>query len=266
MSEIPDVLRDILSHKREELDVSIRTTPPEEVRRLAADAPPPRDMVRALRRDGEAPVRLLGEIKRRSPSAGLIREHFDPARLAEQLARAGVDAVSVLTDEKFFGGRLEYLAEAREASGVPVLRKDFLVDPYQVREARAWGADAFLLIADVLETDALREMVELGAELGMAALVEGHDSEAVERAVGSGARLVGINNRNLRTFKVSLETTQRLARLVPPDRVLVAESGIHKGADVETVLSAGAHAVLVGESLMRAENLEKKVQELKAAR
>ena len=266
MADLPDILAEIIAQKRDELARSMAAVPRDELRRRAADAPPTRDMVAALRREPGGPVRVIGEVKRRSPSAGVIRSDFDPGRLAGDLARAGVDAVSVLTDEKYFGGRLEHLAEVRAAAAVPVLRKDFLIDPYQVVEARAWAADAFLLIADALAPALLGEMVALGRDLGMEALVESHDEAAMERAVASGATLLGVNNRDLRTFEVDLGTTARLARGVPADRVLVAESGVAGAGDVSRLLAAGAQAVLVGESLMRAADPAALVAEFKSAR
>jgi indole-3-glycerol phosphate synthase len=266
VNDLPDILAEILAHKRVELERSMRDVPLAELRGRAADAPPARDMAAALTRRAGGPVRLIGEVKRRSPSAGVIREDFDAGRLAAGLADAGADAVSVLTDEKYFGGRIEFLAKARAATGVPVLRKDFITDPYQVWEARAWGADAFLLIADALEPALAADLVALGRQMGMEALVESHTAEALERAVDSGARLLGVNNRDLRTFEVSLATTERLATCVPPDRILVAESGVRTAADVSRLLRAGAQAVLVGEALMRAENVAEKISTLKSAR
>lgn len=266
MTELPDILAEIIAHKRGELAAAKAACRPEELRSRAADAPPARDMVAALRREPGGPVKVIGEVKRKSPSAGLIRPDFDAARLACMLADAGVDAISVLTDERYFGGHLDFLATARGAVDVPLLRKDFIIDPWQVVEARAGGADAFLLIADALEASLLGELVGLGRELGMAALVESHDAEALERAAASGAELIGINNRDLRTFTVDLATTERLAPLVPAGRVIVGESGVGGGSDVSRLLAAGAHAVLVGESLMRAEDAAALVTALKSAR
>jgi indole-3-glycerol phosphate synthase len=266
MTDLPDILTEILHHKRQELARARVEAPLEDLRHRAADAPPVRDMLRGLRRQPGGPVRVLGEIKRRSPSAGVIRTDFDPVRLAGQLSAGGADAISVLTDEKYFGGHLSFLADVRDAVGIPVLRKDFLIDAYQVHEARAWGADAFLLIADALEAPLLRDLVALGRELGMEALVESHDEPALERALASGATLIGVNNRNLRTFQVSLDTTVRLGAMVPADRVLVAESGVATADDVATLLGAGAQAVLVGESLMRADGIATAIARLKSAR
>lgn len=266
MGDLPDILAEILAHKRAELRQAVAEAPLAALRRRAAAAPPPRDMAAALTRAPGGAVRVIGEVKRRSPSAGLIRSDFNPGVLARRLEEGGADAISVLTDEKYFGGRLDFLSAVRGAVAVPVLRKDFIIDAYQVWQARSWGADAILLIADALEPALLGELVTLGRELGMEALVESHDAAALERAVGCGARLLGINNRDLRTFKVDLETTVRLGPGVPKDRVLVAESGIATAADVARLLAAGAQAVLVGESLMRAEECGDVIRELKSGR
>lgn len=266
MKDLPDILAEILAHKRAELQRAVAEVPLETLRRRAAEAPAPRDMVGALRRSEGGPVRLIAEVKRRSPSAGLIRTDFDAARLARRLEQGGADAVSVLTDEKYFGGSLDFLGDVRDAVAVPILRKDFLVDAYQVWQSRAAGADAFLLIADALEGDVLGELLALGRRLGMEALVESHDPAALDRAVASGATLLGINNRNLRSFTVDLDTTVRLADRVPPGRILVAESGVRTAADVSRLLAAGAQAVLVGEALMRSDNPGEVIREFRAAR
>jgi indole-3-glycerol phosphate synthase len=266
MVDLPDILAEIIDHKQTELAQARSSASVEDLRSRAADAAPPRDMVAALRRAPDGPVRIIGEVKRRSPSAGLIREDFDAARLAGCLAAGGSDAISVLTDEKYFGGHLGFLDEVHRAVDVPVLRKDFIIDAYQVWEARAWGADALLLIADALDASLLGDLVALGDELGMAGLVESHDEEALARALASGAALVGVNNRDLRTFTVDLATTARLGAMVPADRILVAESGIACAADVAAVLAAGAQAVLAGESLMRSSDMATTLAEFKRAR
>lgn len=266
MADLPDILVEILDHKRAELARARSAVCVGDLRRRATDAAPPRDMIAALRRAPDGPVRIIGEVKRRSPSAGLIREEFDAAHLAGCLAAGGADAISVLTDEKYFGGRLDFLGDVHEAVDVPVLRKDFIIDAYQIWEARAWGADAVLLIADALDESLLGDLVALGDELGMAALVESHDTAALGRALASGATLVGVNNRDLRTFTVDLATTARLGAMIPSDRILVAESGMACAADVATVLAAGAQAILVGESLMRSGDMARTLAEFKRAR
>jgi indole-3-glycerol phosphate synthase len=250
--EMPDILRRILAHKREELAARRYEMPLVQARASASDAPAPRDFAAALRADD---VRIIAEIKRASPSEGAIREgEFDPAAIARQYADAGAAALSVLTDEEFFAGRLEYLTAAREACEVPVLRKDFIIDDYQLYEARAAGADAVLLIVAALDPTKLRDLLALTRSLGMAALVESHDEPELEIALESGAEVLGVNNRDLRTFEVDLGTTERLAEMVPDDRVLVAESGVHTREDIERLAAAGADAALVGTALMRAED------------
>ncbi|NIA21616.1 MAG: indole-3-glycerol phosphate synthase TrpC [Anaerolineaceae bacterium] len=266
MNDLPDILAEILRHKRGELADRKAALSLAEVRARAGDRPPARDMAAALTREPGGAVRVIAEIKRRSPSAGEICSDFNPRTIAAGYAEAGVDAVSVLTDEKYFGGRLEYLDEVRSAGGLPVLRKDFLLEAYQVWEARAWGGDSFLLIADALAAGELAELVSLGRELGMEPLVESHDQRALERAVASGAKLLGVNNRDLRTFSVDLQTTVRLAGQVPDDRLLVAESGIRTAGDVGRLLAAGVQAILVGQSLMRAKNRAELVGQFKSAR
>lgn len=231
-----------------------------ELRRTAEGAPPARRFADAVRRPDE--VTVIAEYKRRSPSAGNIAE----GRLPEQVARAyeqgGAAALSVLTDETYFGGSLDDLRAARAATTLPVLRKDFVADALQVWEARAAGADAVLLIVRMLDDARLRDHVALAAELGFAALVEVHDATELERALAAGAGLVGINNRDLDTFGTDLDVALTLAHRVPEDVVLVAESGIRSGADVARLGEAGVDAVLVGESLMRAPDIRVAVRDL----
>lgn len=266
MNDLPDILAEILRHKRRELVGCKAALSLAEVRARAGDRPAARDMAAALAREAGGPVRVIAEIKRRSPSAGEICGDFNPRTIAAEYAEAGADAISVLTDQEYFGGRLEHLDEVRSAGELPVLRKDFILEAYQVWEARAWGADSFLLIADALTAGELAELVSLGRELGMEPLVESHDERALERAVASGAKLLGVNNRDLRTFAVDLQTTVRLAEQVPDDRLLVAESGIRTAGDITRLLAAGVQAVLVGESLMRAGNRAELVGQFKSVR
>lgn len=251
-TDLPDILRRILAHKRDEVAARKSATPLSDIRGLAADAEMPRDFAAAL--DGDA-VAIIAEIKRASPSEGAIREgEFDPAEIARQYEDACAAALSVLTDEEFFAGRLEYLTAARGACSVPVLRKDFIIDEYQLYEARAAGADAVLLIVAALSPTLLRELLLLTRALGMAALVESHDEAELEVALETEAQILGVNNRNLRTFEVDLGTTERLAAMIPGDRMLVAESGVHTREDIERLASAGADAALVGTALMRADD------------
>ena len=242
-----DILARIVATKRRELE-ALRGRG-DALEREAAAAPPPRDLAAALA--GDASVAVMAEVKRRSPGAGDIRPGLDPAALASGYAAAGAAAVSVLTDAEWFGGSLDDLRAVRAAVPVPVLRKDFTLDPLQVVEARAAGADGVLLIARILDDDALASLRESAEGLGMSALVEVHDAEELERAAASGARLVGINNRDLRTFTTRLEVTLDLLDAVPAGAVVVSESGVRTPADVERLGAAGVHAVLVGESLLR---------------
>jgi indole-3-glycerol phosphate synthase len=223
-----------------------------DLRARAADAPPPRDFHGALA-GGDA-VSLIAEVKRRSPGAGAIRPDLDPLELARSYESAGASALSVLTDREYFGGSLDDLARVREAVCLPLLRKDFTLDPLQVHEARAGGADAILLIVRILDDGPLRELRHLAEELGMAALIEAHDGDEVERALASGARILGVNNRDLSTFETHLETTLGLLERVPTGVTLVSESGIRSGDDVARLGKAGVDAVLVGEALLRAED------------
>ncbi len=226
-----------------------------------------RDFMAALRRPRRGDVGLIAEVKKASPSKGVIRADFDPVRIAEEYEAAGADCLSVLTDERYFQGSLEYLRAVRAAVSLPLLRKDFIIDERQILEAVEWGADAILLIVAILSDDDLRHFHALADAVGLTALVEVHDEEELDRALRVGARLVGVNNRDLKTFRVDLGTTERLALRMRQadsgqDRLLVAESGIESRADVLRLKGCGAGAILVGESLMRAERIGLKVDEL----
>jgi indole-3-glycerol phosphate synthase len=207
-------------------------------------------------------VALIAEIKKASPSAGIICPDFDPIRIARQYVGAGAAALSVLTDEQYFQGKLDYLRQVRDVVPVPLLRKDFIIDELQIYEAVAGGADAVLLIAALLDDAQLRDYRGLAQHLNLAALVEVHDESELERALNTGATIIGINNRDLKTFRVDLATTERLAARIPAEWTAVAESGIQTRADVDRVAGAGARAILVGESLMRSGNIGDKVKEL----
>jgi indole-3-glycerol phosphate synthase len=244
------ILDDILARTRADLAARRAARPLEAVEAAAAAQAPARGFGRALRRPGA--VACIAEFKRRSPSAGWIREGAAPADFARRYAGGGAAALSVLTEEPFFGGRLEDLAAARAAVTVPVLRKDFIVDAYQIAEARAAGADAVLLIVSALADHEIAALLESAARAGLDALVEAHDADETRRAVRAGAALIGINNRDLRTFTVDRDLAVRLRAEVPPDRVVVAESGIRDAADVARLRAAGVDAMLVGETLMRA--------------
>jgi indole-3-glycerol phosphate synthase len=250
-----DVLERIVATKRVEVEALARERGEASLRHDARATPPPRDFAGALRAKVAAghPA-VIAEIKRASPSRGVLRERFDPAAIASSYAAHGAAAMSVLTDARYFQGDAAHLRAARAAAPLPALRKDFVIDPLQVLEARAMGADAILLIAAILDDAAMADLEALAHELGMGVLVEVHDGAELQRALRLKTPLLGVNNRNLRTFEVSLETTLELRSAVPPDRLLVAESGIGAPADVQRLRAAGISAFLVGEAFMRAED------------
>jgi len=248
-----DILARILATKTDEVAAAKRTRPAAEVDAAARAAGAPRDFERALRSRiaaGEAAV--IAEIKKASPSRGVIRADFDPAAIAASYEKGGAACLSVLTDRDYFQGAPEYLSAARAACALPTLRKDFIVDDYQVAEARAMGADAVLLIVAALPDARLAAFTARARELAMAVLVEVHDAGELDRAVALDGAIIGINNRNLRTFEVSLATTLALLPLIPADRLVVTESGILAPADVAMMRAHGVHAFLVGEAFMRA--------------
>jgi indole-3-glycerol phosphate synthase len=255
------ILDDIVRHKREELAERVRTRPRSLLERACRDAPAARDFEAALR-PTPGGVRLVAEVKKASPSRGVLASSFDPVGLARTYAAYGAAAISVLTDEKYFQGSLDLLAAIRAAVDVPLLRKDFVLEEYQVWESRAAGADAVLLIAAILEPAALRDLLHAAKGLGLGALVEVHTARELGVALEIGARVVGINNRDLRTFTTQIETTLALLPLIPPGPIVVSESGFFTGEDVRRVVAAGAHAVLVGEGLVRAADVAAKVREL----
>lgn len=254
-----DILAEIAAYKRDFVARRRALRPLAEVRAAAADGPGARDFAGALGQEG---ISLIAEIKKASPSRGVIREDFDPAGIAEAYARSGARALSVLTDEAYFQGRDTYLQIARQVSGLPVLRKDFTVDPYQIYESRLIGADAILLIVALLDGGQVEDYLGLGHELGMAVLVEVHDAPELARAANAGAQIVGINNRDLRTFETRLETTFALLPDAPANALVVSESGINTREDVVGLAEAGAAAILVGESLMREPDVGAKVRQL----
>jgi indole-3-glycerol phosphate synthase len=241
------VLDEIIAHKRQEVAASVRGLPRAAMRVRAESAPPPRDFTRAV---AGPPLRIIAEVKRASPSAGMIRRDADPAATARLYEAAGAAAVSVLTDRRYFSGSADDLRAVRAAVDLPVLRKDFVVDAYQVDEARALGADAVLLIAGAVPAGDLALMGRTAHDLGMTALFEAHTAEQVDEALAAGARIIGINNRDLKTLKVDLETTLRLRPRIPSGIVVISESGIETPADVLRVRGANVNAILVGTALM----------------
>jgi len=252
----------ILARRREGLAESRRSLPLSKLEERAAAAPPPRDFAAALARNG---LNVVAELKKASPVGGLLRAPYNPALLAPALEGAGAVALSVLTEEDFFQGSLGDLTLTRRLCRIPVLRKDFLFDPYQLFEARAAGADAFLLIAAILTEAELRQLIILGEQLGMAALVEVHSSDELNQGLSAGARLLGVNNRDLRTFAVDVETSARLIAAIPDECVAVSESGLRSQAELKRLRDAGFDAFLIGEHLMRAADPAAALKELLGA-
>ena len=247
------ILDTIIAAKRREVRVREQELPRQRLMEQAADAPQARSLAAALRPPQAAVARkprLIAEIKRRSPSAGAIVENLDVATTVQAYEQAGAAAISVLTDGQFFGGSLADLAAARAATTLPILRKDFTVSTYQILEARAGGADAILVIVAATEEADIANYVECAEELGMDTIVEVHTADELRAARRAGAKIIGINNRDLQTFRVDLATTAQLTAMVPPETIIVSESGIHTAADVQRVYESGADAILVGEALL----------------
>lgn len=265
MSETPDILKKIIDHSRGKLAATKTARPLSEVSAAVAGLEDtPRGFIRALRACRDSGwTAIIAEVKKGSPSKGLIRPDFDPLEIAETYRDNGAACLSVLTEEQFFLGHLRFLSLIREQVGLPLLRKDFIFDPYQIYEARAAGADAILLIAAMLDLHQLRDFSALARELSLDVLMEVHDEAELELALQTDCELIGINNRNLRTFVTDLGTTERLLRSIPAERLVVSESGINSRADIERMERAGAGAFLVGEALMREGDVGAKLRELR---
>ncbi len=263
-----NILEQIVRDKRIEVQRQQSETPLAELTWIASKIAPPRDFKAAIAATGATGINLIAEIKHKSPSAGVIRDPFKPKEIAGIYQNSGAVAISVLTDEKYFGGQLGLIKQVRDVVTLPVLRKDFIVDAYQITQARAFHADAILLIAEVLSPEAISEYASIAGKLGMAALIEAHDEaklKGVLDALGTPLPdnvLIGINNRDLSIQQTNVATTARLAKLLPPNTVFVSESGIHQREDVIAVQQAGASAILVGESILKATDMNAKICEL----
>jgi indole-3-glycerol phosphate synthase len=254
------ILDDIVAYKKEELAATKLKTTLSEIKQRAADKGPARGFARAISQGTD--IRLIAEVKKASPSKGVIREDFDPVKIADIYQKSGATCLSVLTEKQFFQGDLAYLGRIRKHVDLPLLRKDFIIDEYQIHEARAFGADAILLIAACLDGGKMQDYLGIAGGLGLDVLVESHTCKELDKSLLAGAMLVGINNRNLMTFEVNLQTTLDLLKDIPDDRTVVSESGIRTRDDVVMLQKAGVDAILVGESLMREKDIGKKVKEL----
>jgi indole-3-glycerol phosphate synthase len=256
------MLSQIISKSLQELEYRKRNLPLAELKKMVLERPLPIDLASALRGKG---VKLVAEVKKASPSRGVIRSDFDPVKIAQIYADNGAAAISVLTETKYFQGSIEHLRDIKKTLGakrLPLLRKDFLLDSYQVYQSRAYGADGVLLIVAILTPDKLQELLGISRELNMSCLVEVHNEAEVEIALENEAKIIGINNRDLNTFKVDFATSERLRPLIPPDRIVVSESGIKDRSDIEKCRHLGIDAVLVGESLMSAPDIVARMKEL----
>lgn len=256
------ILDEICAHKRTEVEAAKSRRSRRSLEAAAADAPAPRDFRAALRKEG---ISLIAEIKRASPTRGVFMEHINIGDLAALYERAGARALSILTDEKYFRGTLDDLVTVRKNVEIPCLRKEFIVDEYQIFEARTAGADAILLIVRILSDEQIKDYLQIARSLGMAVLVETHDAHEVERALNCDAAIIGINNRDLATFHVDINTTLELKKMVPGGKVLVSESGIHTREQVQMLEDGGIDAILVGESLVTSQDIAGKIRELLGA-
>jgi indole-3-glycerol phosphate synthase len=253
------ILETIVENKKREIRRLKEECPLSVLKAPLEDSAPPRDFKKALT---DRDCSIIAEVKKRSPSKGLIRKEFDPVGIASLYEQKGAAAISVLTDEQFFGGKVSYLTDIKKSVGIPVLRKDFIIDPYQIYETKSMGGDAVLLITRILDETMLIHLIKLAESLGISPLVEIHSRGDLDKAVAAGADIIGINNRNLQTFVTDFQNSLNLATFVPEDRVIVSESGIRTRNDIEILMKEGIHAFLVGEALMKAEDVGTKLEEL----
>jgi indole-3-glycerol phosphate synthase len=255
------ILDDIIRQKKAEVEKLKKSYEGKDVASLAKDLPKPRNFAAAFKK---GKLSLIAEIKKASPSAGVIRDKFDPITLAKTYEESGASAISVLTDQKFFQGSLEHIKAAKESTTIPVLRKDFIVDESQIYESRIAGADAILLIVRILTDEQIKKFIKLAEELGLSSLVEVHSKKEAERAIATGAEIIGINNRDLSNFKVNLKTTIDILKAQPAlkDKIIVSESGINSGEDTGVLAQSGVDAILVGESLLKSKNIGEKISKL----
>lgn len=256
------ILQEILKYKKEELKSTKTRVPLSELKAMVSEAEAVRSFKDAVRREENNNIKLIAEVKKASPSKGMIREDFDLPQIISVYDKKDVAVISVLTEERFFRGKLDYLKEARKRTSKPLLRKDFIIDDYQVYEARVNGADAILLIAAALDRQQLIDLMSLAKELYLDCLVEVHDHKELDTALFCNAEIIGINNRNLKTLEISLQTTFELIKDIPEGKIVVSESGINTRADVEALESAGADAILVGTAIMKAGDIAAKIDEL----
>jgi len=254
------ILDTIVAHKQEEVKIQKNQLPLSELRQTLRDTPPTRNFKAAISTPGQ--INLIAEVKKASPSKGIIREDFDPIAIAQIYQSSDAAAISVLTDERFFQGSLSYLTAIRETTSIPLLRKDFIIDEYQIYQARAACADAILLIASILDFRTMQTFLKIAHGLELDCLVEVHTESELKKVLDTDAQIVGINNRDLKTFQTNLDTTVQLRKLIPQDKVVVSESGIHSRRDVKMLQECGVNAILVGESLMRSTDINAKIKEL----
>ncbi len=256
------ILDDILQNKKAEVQAAKAKTPFEHLLDEAANCPDPKDFYRALSPEN-GQIKIIAEIKQASPSKGLLTRDFDPIRIAKTYSGAGADAISVLTDEKFFKGSLQDLRDVRQTVNLPLLRKDFIIDPYQIYEAKLYGADAILLIVAALSPGELQELKSTARSLGLHTLVEVHNEKELEIALEKQSKIVGINNRDLNTFEVDMQTSIKLKSLIPDDILVISESGIQDSADIKTLQAHGISSFLIGESFMKSADPQSTINELK---